>query len=209
MGLAFCVCPPAAAIVDLTDYTCLENFGQIQKIIFQRKQAAVAFANFTLPATLAGWNTFFDASDATKAVRTPFFENFSIPGTVAKKEGGGDNSTLNGRAIPVDPDAVVAPGRFRGLPAATFKQLKQYACEGNLTAYFINNAKKIIGTTPNGTGFEGIPIFNFFIGDKEALGFGTDDKNNFEFTLDPWWSESLKFITPTDFNPLIDNMASA
>jgi hypothetical protein len=209
MGLAFCVCPAVTALPDITDFTCGENFGQIQKLIFQRRQATQPFATVAAAQVRAGWEPFFDATDATKATRTPYVENFTIPGTVAKKEGGGDNSTLNGRAIPVDPDAVVAPGRFRSLPAAIFKILKQYACETDLTVYLINNAGKIIGHSVNGTTYGGIPISNFFISDKEALGFGTDDKNNFEFTLDPWWSTDLKYVTPTDFNALVDDLHGA
>lgn len=202
MGLAFCTCPEATAITEIPEMTCGENFGQIQKIIFQRRQGTAPFATVAAAQVKAAWDTFFDATDATKATRTPYIENFTIPGTVAKKEGGGDNSTLNGRAIPVDPDAIVAPGRIRSLPATIFAILKLYACEQSLTAYLVNNAAKIIGYSENGTTFGGIPIFNFFIGDKEALGFGTDDKNNFEFTLDPFWSAKLKYCTPSDFNPL-------
>lgn len=204
MGLAFCACPAATALPDLPAITCLENFGQIQKIAFQRRQATAPFATVAAAGTEANWTTLLNATDATKIIVTPFFENFTIPAVAPKAEGGGDNSTLNGRAIPVDPDAVNATGRFRSLPAAVFKAMKALACETDLTAFFINNAGKIIGYSANGTTVAGIPIFNFFIGDKEALGFGTDDKNNFQFGLDPWWSTDLKYVTPTDFNALTD-----
>lgn len=208
MGLAFCACPAATALPTLPAITCLENFGQIQKIAFQRRQATAPFATVAAAQVIAGWQSFLDATDSTKIIVTPFFENFTIPGVVAKAEGGGDNSTLNGRPIPVDPDAVVAPGRFRSLPANVFKQLRALACETELTAYMINNAGKVIGHSRNGTTYEGIPVFNYFIGDKEALGFGTDDKNNFQFGLDPWWSTDLKYVTPTDFNALYDLVPS-
>lgn len=210
MTFASCVCPLPAAIGDIGDVTCGENMGQIQKIAFQTKQANPAFATFTGAALngadlLASWTSALGAADATKITVTPFFENFVIPQVTPIEEGGDDNTTLDGNPVVVGASSITATGTFRSLPAAQLLQLKDYNCRtSNLTVFFINEFDDIIGTSANGTTFDGIPIFNFFIGDGDNNGKNTQDKTAFRFNLRYGWRDRLAFCQPSDFNPRTD-----
>lgn len=199
MSLAFCECPLPTEIIDIPAFTCGENFGQIQKIVFQRRQTVAPFASLVTAATLAPWTVLKAASDATKVVSTPFFENFVIPGVEAITEGGDDNTTLDGVAVVVGETTPIATGNFRSLPGLTFEAIQKYNCETDLTAYFITEYGKIIGDTSQ-FAFAGIPIQEYYIGDKSINGKNTQDKNMFRFAVRGGWSKKAKVITPTDFN---------
>lgn len=202
--LAFCVCPAPAAIGAIPAFTCGEEFGQIQKIVFQRRQAAATFATVVAAGTLANWTTLKAAVGATKVVATPFFENFVIPGVEAITEGGDDNSTLDGTALVVGRTTPIATGNFRSLPGATFTALELYICEPDMTVFFINEYGQIIADSHDGTDVWGIPISEWFIGDKEVQGKNTSNKNMFRFGVRAGWTKKLKVITPVDFNARYD-----
>ena len=201
--LGFCVCPPAAAIPGITAFTCGEDFGQIQKFIFQRR-GATPIDTLVNAALLATWTALLAAVDVEKVVVTPFFENFVLPPVEAITEGGDDNTTLDGVARVVGQTTPNGTGNFASLPSATFEEIQAYACEGDLTVYLINEFEKIIGYSANGTTFQGIPVTNFYIGDKGLNGKNTVDKNMFRVSFRAGWSKKLKTITPTDFNPRYD-----
>lgn len=205
MAFANCSCPLAAEITGIGDLTCGENMAQIQKIIFQRRQASASFPTFT-GATLNGadllasWTTLLAATDATKVTVTPFFENFLIPGAEAITEGGNDNTTLDGIEIVVGAGTPTATGTFRSLPGEILRQLKDYNCETDMTVFFINEFGNIIGSSANGTTFQGIPIQTFFIGDGDNNGKNTQDKTNFRFAMRYGWRDRLAFCVPSDFD---------
>ena len=201
--LGFCVCPPAAAIPAITPFTCGEDFGQIQKFIFQRRSAAV-IATLVAAATLATWTALLAETDENKVVSTPFFENFVLPPVEAITEGGDDNTTLDGVARVVGQSTPTGTGNFASLPSATFEQLEQYNCEADLTVFMINEFSQIIGYSANGTTFAGIPVTNFFIGDKGLNGKNTVDKNMFRVSFRAGWSKKLKRVTGTDFDARYD-----
>lgn len=202
--LAFCVCPIPTEIVAIPAFTCGEDFAQIQKIVFQRRQSVAPFATLAAAATLANWTALKTAADATKVVSTPFFENFVIPGVEAITEGGDDNTTLDGVAVVVGQTTPIPTGNFRSLPAATFAALQLYNCEPDLTVYFINEFGKIIVYSENGTTAAGIPISEWYIGDKNVAGKNSQDKNMFRFALRAGWQKKTKIVTPTDFNARFD-----
>lgn len=202
--LSFYECPPPAAIAEIPAITCIEDIGQIQKIIFQRRQATPTFATLVLPQTLANWTPLKAAVDSTKVQVTPFFEGFTITGVTALKEGGDDNSTLDGVAIVTGQSTPIANGNFRSLPVNVFESLEKYNGEPNLTVWFITEFGKIWGHSENGTTFEGVPITEWFIGDKEVLGKNTNNKNMFTFALRAGWTKKLKAVVPTDFNARYD-----
>jgi hypothetical protein len=197
-------CPLPAAITDIPAFLCGEDFGQIQKIVFQRRQSVPTFATLAAAQLLAAWTPLLAAIDDTKAQTTPFFENFVIPGVTAITEGGDDNTTLDGVAVVTGRSTPLATGNFRSLPADIFTAIEKYNGEPNLTVFFINEYEKVIGHSENGTTFEGIPITEFFIGDKDASGKNTNSKNLFQFALRAGWTKKVKFMTPTDFNPRYD-----
>lgn len=204
MGLAICSCPPLSALPDLSEVTCGEDFGQIQKFVFQRRQSGAGTFTTATALLIATWTPLFAETDDTKVQSTPFFENFVIPGGEAITEGGDDNSTLDGIPIVVGQAAPAGSGRFRSLPTANFEELQKYICEVDMTVFMINEAGKIIGYNPTGTQFHGIPFTNFFIGDKSIAGKNTNDFNPFTIAFRPGWSKKLKFLTPTDFDARYD-----
>lgn len=203
MSLLNCSCPLPSAIGNITTQTCPENFGQIQKIIFQR-------SGFTFDGTagkditlLADWQTLKTATDGTKAQVTPFIYAPTITAGDSITNGGGDNSTLNGVAELVGVNSSAFEGLFKGLNATAISELVAYACENDLVAYFINKSQKIIcaETTLASAVYTGIGIQELFIGDKSNLGLATKDENKISFAIPDGWSKTVKVITPV-FNPL-------
>ena len=204
MTFISCECPLPAAIGDLSQVACGENIGQIVKIAFQRRQAAAPFPGFAGAVgdadLQASWDVFKAAVDGTKIQTTPFMENVVIPAVEAITEGGDDNTTLDGQVIVVGASTISVTGTFRSLPAANLRELKQYACEGDLSVYLINEFGKIVGQSPDDVSFQGIPIKEFFVGDGGNEGKNTQDKTNFRFNMNYGWRDYLKIVTPTDFN---------
>jgi hypothetical protein len=207
MTFASCLCPQAAATTEIGDLTCGENIGQVQKIVFQRRQATPSFPTFSGSAVgsadlLASWTTLLAAANGTHVTVTPFCENFIIPPITPITEGGNDNTTLNGVAIVVGAEFAEATGTFRSLTGELLRQIKDYNCELDLTVFLVNEFRQIVGTSPNGTTFTGIPIQSFFIGDGDNNGKNTQDKTNFRFAVSYGWRDRLAFCVPTNFDPL-------
>lgn len=202
--LPFCVCPAPSEIADIPAFDCGEDFGQIQKLVFQRRQSVASFATLVAAGTLSNWTTLKGATDSTKVVSTPFFENFVLPAVEAITEGGDDNTTLDGVAVVVGQTTPIATGNFRSLPSAIFEAIQLYNCEKDLTVYMINEFGKIIGYSANGTTFQGIPVSEFYIGDKSINGKNTQDKNMFRVAFRAGWSKKIKLVTPADFDARYD-----
>lgn len=203
-GFSSCDCPLPAAISDITPITCPENWGQIQKLILQRRQVTSPFPTFAEAGVggadlLASWTVLKGASDETKVQSTPFFDTFTIPPTEPITRGGNDNSTLDGIERVVGAGFALASGQFFGVPAAVLKQLKTFNCE-ELDVYFINEAGKIIGINPTGTEFKGFEVQTFFVGDPGSEGKNTEDKTMFRFNLPYGWRDNAVLVTPSDFN---------
>lgn len=203
MSLLNCACPLPTAIGNITTQACPENFGQIQKIIFQRSGFifdGTASKDITL---LADWQTLKTATDSTKAQITPFIYAPTITAGDSITNGGGDNSTLNGVAELVGVNSSSFAGMFKGLNATAISELVTYACENDLVAYFVNKSQKIIcaETTLGSTNYTGISIQELFVGDKTNNGLATKDENAISFAIPDGWSKTVKVITPV-FNPL-------
>jgi hypothetical protein len=201
--LGFCVCPPPEALPSISAFTCGEDFGQIQKFIFQRRLSA-NIATLTAAALLATWTALLAETDVEKVTVTPFFENFVLPPVEALTEGGDDNTTLDGVARVVGRTTPTGTGNFASLPSSIYEELEVYNCEQDLTVYMINEFSQIIGYSANGTTFHGIPVTNFFIGDKGLNGKNTVDKNMFRVSFRAGWSKKLKRVTGTDFDARYD-----
>ena len=205
---ASCACPLPEEITDIPAQGCGGNIGQIQRIIFQRRQptGTPTFATRVLPQTLANWTTLLTATDATKVQVTPLFQNHVIPPVTAITEGGDDNTTIDGNTNVVGASTIEVTGEFPNLPAAILAALKMYNCEPNLTVFFVTEYKKIMGwsTTLASADFRGIDIREFFIGDGGSDGKNTTDKTMFRYNLKYGWRDRVKFVTPTDFDPLFD-----
>lgn len=206
-----CPCPGAAALPDIDQVICVENFGQIQKIAFQRifkengtKNSFTTTAAITL---LASWTALMAADDSTKIVVTPYVQApTNEPG--APRTFGGGNETLGGVEEIVGREPSVFTGVFRKVPQKIIKQLKQLMCEAgadNLGVYLFDENGLIEAnqdqTTP--TTYYPIPIRALFIGDKSHGGLEAPDSNAIQWSFPPNYSDDLAIVAPS-FNPLTD-----
>lgn len=207
-----CQCPAATAITTIPAVTCGENFGQIQKVAFQRLQKADGTKNsFTSTASIllkASWTALLAAADGSKVVVSPYIEApTSEPG--AARTFGGGNETLGGveEVLGAEPTAFSAV--LRRMPQNVIKIMKELMCEanaGNLGVFLFNENGQIEAiqdeTTP--TTYYPIPIRSLFISDKGHGGLENPDSNNISWQFAPNYSDNLVIVTPTDFNPLTD-----
>lgn len=204
MALNSCSCPLPTEITDLTATTCPENFGQIQKVIIQRRSTdtfdGTAGNDITV---LADWQTRFAASDDTKAVITPFVYNPIITAGESITEGGGDNTTLGGEVELVGVNPSVFTAMFQSLTSAQIKELQSLNCENSLTVYFVTQNQKIIAREVSAGEYAGFPVSSFFVGDKTNNGFATKDENAFTFNMEACWSADYAVTDPA-FNPLTE-----
>lgn len=211
MGL-LCFCPPATAISDITLVDCFEDFGQIQKLWFQRIYSTGTTKNsFTIstanPNVLASWSPLLAAADGTKVVQSPFLENPTGPTAGGPRTTGGGNASLGGVESVVGAEAATFEGWFYEQPQYVADQLKDYMCERNLGVYLIDQYGRIGGIADDNSSatlFYPIPIApkTFFVGDKTFGNLEERDGNMIMFQLLPNWSDEFYVVTPTDFNPL-------
>jgi hypothetical protein len=205
-----CACPPSTALTAIPANECGINIGQIQKLIFQRRQATASptIADIEDAAVLATWTALKALNTAEKVIVSPFTEEVVIPRGTFITEGGDDNTTLNGTALIVGAGQIPVTGVFRSLAATVIRALKKLNCEttAGLTVGFINEEGKIFGISTGDatTDFRLIPIYSFGVADAGAEGLNTHDKAPFQFGLKYGWRDRLVAVTPTDFDALVD-----
>lgn len=204
-----CDCPLPDALTTIPGFSCGEDMGQIQKLIFQRRQATPPLT-VTEAALLTNWQDLLDATDDTKVVITPFISGFAIPKAEPNLEGGNDNSTINGAPIPHPSNPVRSTGDMRSVPAATLRAMKDLNCEdpNGMTVYMVNQFGKIFGVSTDGTDFEGFGIQAPFVGDSSNEGYAKNDLTPINMSYPTGWRDYLKSITPSDFNALTDLAAT-
>jgi hypothetical protein len=88
-------CPPPTALATIPTQACPERFDQIVRFFFQRKQSTASFTTTTIK-TSATWTPLLAATDSTKVIGSPQIPNVVIPAGEIAKEGGNDNTTING-----------------------------------------------------------------------------------------------------------------
>lgn len=207
-----CQCPAAAAITTIPKVTCPENFGQIQKVAFQRLVKADGTKNsFTSTAAiglLASWTALMAATDGGKIVVSPYINAPADSGGDARKTSGG-NDDLGGIAEVLGGNPVVFDGQLRSVPQSVIKTMKELQCEanaGNLGVYLFDENGKIeaIQDETTATTYYPIPIRGLFIGSKIHGNFDAKDMNPIQWEYPDNYSDNLAIVTPTDFNPLTD-----
>lgn len=205
-----CSCPAATSLTSIPAVTCAENFGQIQKVAFQRLMSGTEKNGFTSPAAitaLASWTALMTSSTSTKVVVSPYIQAPTSEAGAARTFGGG-NETLGGIEEVIGAEPTTFTAVLRGIPQATVKIMKQLMCEakaGNLGVYLFDengNIEAIKGATA-GTYYP-IPIRALFISDKTHGGLEAPDSNNISWSFAPNYSDDLSIVTPADFNPLTD-----
>lgn len=213
MGLN-CGCPVGASLAALSDQQCKSSFGQIQKLLFQRRLAADGSLNQILAnaiVTKAGWSALIGAADNTAVTVSPEVCNPETePG--AARTFGGDNQTPGGVQLIVGREATTFTAAFYELDQSVIKKLKSYQCE-DLCVYFIDEYGNIgclvaaTGGSPAApTAYKGVPVQSFFVGDKDFGGLSDPDSNALSFSMKPNWSDDFVIIKQADmdFNPLTD-----
>ena len=212
-----CQCPAASALTTIPVVTCPENFGQIQKVAFQRlfkadgTRNSMAGSGTPLAPTitkLATWTALLAAADGSKIVVSPYINAPADSGGDARRSSGG-NDDLGGVAQVIGGNPVQFDGVFRSVPQEIIKVMKALQCEaqvGNLGVYLFDENGKIEAiqdkTTP--TTYYPIPIRSLFIGSKIHGNFDAKDSNAISWMYPDNYSDDLDIITPDDFNPLTD-----
>ena len=207
-----CQCPAAAAIATIPNVVCPENFGQIQKVAFQRLRQADGTRNsFTSSAAitaLASWAALLAATNGTKIVVSPYINAPADSGGDARMTSGG-NDDLGGIPQVLGGNPVQFDGQMRGVPQSVIKTMKELQCEaqaGNLGVFLFDENGKIeaIKDATTATTFYPIPIRALFIGSKIHGNFDAKDSNAISWQYPDNYSDDLAIVTPTDFNPLTD-----
>lgn len=210
-----CECPAAAAIPTIPVANCVESFGQIQKVAFQRlfkdDGTKNAFDSSGEPRkdikALASWTGFISANNGTKIAISPYIQAPTAEGGAPRTYGGG-NDTLGGVEEIIGREVTPFTGVIRKSPQSIIKALKELQCESwadNLGVFLFdeNGAIGAIKDTAVETKFYPIPIRALFIGDKTLGGLEAPDSNAIQWSFLPNWSDDLVIIAP-EFNPLTD-----
>ena len=210
-----CECPAAAAIPTIPVANCVESFGQIQKVAFQRlvkdDRTKNAFDSAAEPKkdikALASWTGFISANNSTKIAISPYIQAPTAEGGAPRTYGGG-NDTLGGVEEIIGREVTPFTGVIRKSPQNIIKALKELQCESwadNLGVFLFdeNGAIGAIKDTAVATKFYPIPIRALFIGDKTLGGLEAPDSNSIQWSFLPNWSDDLVIIAP-EFNPLTD-----
>ena len=205
-----CQCPAAAAITDIPNVTCPENFGQIQKVAFQRLRKADGTANvFTSTASIllkASWAALLSAADGSKIVVSPYINAPADSGGDARMTSGG-NDDLGGIPSVLGGNPVQFDGQLRSVPQSVIKAMKELQCEsnaGNLGVFLFDENGKIEAIEKTTGNYTPIPIRALFIGSKIHGNFDAKDSNAIQWQYPDNYSDDLVIVTPTDFNPLTD-----
>ena len=218
-----CQCPASTALATIPAFTCGDNFGQIQKVAFERLYYVGSSGDrvknkFALTATtgikkLSAWTTKLAATDATKIVISPFLEAPAEDGGDPITFGGG-NETRNGVTVIVGANPINFSAALRGVPQEVIKIMKTLQCEaqaGNLGVYLFNANGQIEGITDHDSTGESvypIPIQSLFIGDKIHGGLENLDQNTIQWSYPQNYSDDLIIVTP-EFDPLTDLVPSS
>lgn len=212
-----CQCPAAAAITTIPAVTCPENFGQIQKVAFQRLRKADGSRNAMVGSgtplaptitLLATWTALLAAADGSKVVVSPYLNAPADSGGDARRSSGG-NDDLGGIAEVLGGNPVQFDAQFRGVPQAVIKVIKELECEaqaGNLGVFLFDENGKIeaIQDATAPTTYYPIPIRSLFVGSKIHGNFDAKDSNAISWLYPDNYSDNLAIVTPSDFNPLTD-----
>ena len=204
--MSMCSCPAGAALPQIPNASCPQDWGQTQKIIFQRIFKTAGTKNsFTQSASikqLSSWSALFSASDGTKCVITPYVEAPTSDGGDAITFGGG-NDTVGGTTKVIGRNPVNMSFVMRQMTQDVIKALKGLQCEDELGVYLVNGDGQILAISSSDNTYTPIPIRSLFISDLKLMGLDTPDENALSFSFLPNWSDDAKVVAP-EFNPLTD-----
>lgn len=207
-----CQCPAAAALTTIPNVQCAENFGQIQKVAFQRLRKADGTRNSFKTADdiklLASWTALLAAADGSKIVVSPYINAPADSGGDARMSSGG-NDDLGGIAQVLGGNPVQFDGQIRAVPQSVIKVMKELQCEanaGNLGVFLFDENGNIqaVQDQTTATTYYPIPIRALFIGSLIHGNYDAKDSNAISWQYPDNYSDDLAIVKPTDFNPLTD-----
>ena len=207
-----CQCPAAAALTTIPNVQCAENFGQIQKVAFQRLRKADGTRNsFTSTADIklkASWTALLAATDGSKIVVSPYINAPADSGGDARMSSGG-NDDLGGIAEVLGGNPVQFDGQIRAVPQSVIKVMKELQCEanaGNLGVFLFDENGNIqaVQDQTTATTYYPIPIRTLFVGSLIHGNYDAKDSNAISWQYPDNYSDDLAIVKPTDFNPLTD-----
>lgn len=212
--MQLCTCPAATSLTTIPAQGCPESFGQIQKVAFQRLTLVDGTKNsFTTGAStgidkLAAWTAKMALTTGGKIVISPYIQAPTVEPGAARTFGGG-NETLGGVEMVIGREPTPFTGVMRAVPQSIIKIMKELQCEAvgdNLGVFLFdeNGAIAAIEDTVTAGTYYPIPIRSLFISDKGFGGFEAPDVNNIQWSFLPNYSDNLKIVMPSDFNPLTD-----
>lgn len=204
-------CPAADALPTIPAEGCAQNFGQIQKIIFQRlfngsdRNTITGVTTGTATSgdatLLASWTALKAMTDGTKIAVSPFIENPADDGGDARTYGGG-NETLNGIEVVIGSNPVAFTCRVNGKKQDIIAELKKLMCESlanNLGVYLVNENGQIEGqvvaSDSTSKTWAPIPIQRLFVSDKHHGNYDGPDYNDLSFSFVPGYSDTLDILT--------------
>lgn len=193
-------CPKSTTLTSAvtTLYSCPQEIGQVQKMIFWRRGNSIASVATAIKSTT--WTTLLTATGNTKALVTSFVVGKITPGEA--REFGGGNETKDGIPIVIGGQPSVFEGFLYQQDQDVVANLKKLQCEAldviliNENGQFVYADTQIGGTTG---GFFGFPIAGMFIGDLETGDFDGADRNKIMFRFPANWSDKLEVSAATNF----------
>ena len=212
--MQLCSCPAATALTTIPAANCAESFGQIQKVSFERLRKADGTVNSFTTGTstgidkLAAWTAKMAKTDGEKVVISPYIQAPTQEAGSPRTFGGG-NETLGGVELIIGREPSTFSGVMRAVPQSVIKAMKDLQCEAaadNLGVFLFDengNIEAIEDGTTAGTYYP-IPIRALFIGDKAHGGLEAPDNNAIQWSFLPNYSDNLKIVAPSDFNPVND-----
>ena len=208
-----CACPANESIPLLGSFTvCPENFGQIQKVAFQRLKNDDGTTNsFPTNGTgdikmLASWTPLLTKNGSERVSVSCYIQAPTEDGGDAITFGGG-NDTLGGVELIVGRNPVNFSGVIRSMSQREIELMKRLQCEvqaGNIGVYLFDENGNIecVKRDTEQTAYP-IPIRSLFVGDKIHGGYDTPDSNVISWSYMPNYSDDITIIKP-NFNPLTD-----
>ena len=182
--MSMCSCPAGAALPAVPNASCPQDFGQVQKIIFQRIFKTAGTKNsFTQTASikqLSSWTPLFAANassdDAgTKCVITPYVEAPTSDGGDAITFGGG-NDTVGGTTKVIGRNPVNMSFVMRQMTQDVIKALKGLQCEDELGVYLVHGDGQILAISSKDNEYTPIPIRSLFVSDLKLMGLDNPDE---------------------------------
>jgi hypothetical protein len=202
-------CPKPTALAAAPDPSCPIRWDQIQKMGIRRITGRTTLTTATI-LLAANITPLLSAADNTKLLISPFLADFKIPQSEPIKQGGNDNTTLNGMPKLEGFGFVTVTFEIRNVDPTTADALRALASESggimpgatDLEGWFFNRYNKIIIDNPASTQAIGFKLYNFVVSDVGTEGLNKDNIWKGSFDLEPLWSKTAKLLTPTDWVPL-------